>query len=61
LDFNEARNDGLAVASGYQLEDRQIICSLLQKTMPVPHHSVFTGRPDTLPATQPTQLFVLIK
>jgi len=34
-----------------QLDDMQFICTLLQTTMPVPHHSAFYG-PDALPAAQ---------
>jgi len=47
LDFTAARDDGVAVASAGPY------ATSLQKTMPVPHHSVFY-RPDTLHVTQPT-------
>jgi len=51
LDFNEARNDGMAVASAgpyasFAPYSRQI-------TMPAPHHSIFY-KPDALPNAQPT-------
>jgi len=39
----------------HQLDEMQIICTLLQTdiTMPVPHHSVFTGQmPFLLPSQQ---------
>jgi len=43
VDFTGAGDDGVAVASAFAPRSRQI-------TMPVPHHSVFTGRmPFLLP------------
>ena len=37
----------------HQLDYMQIICTTLQTTTPVPHHSIFYG-PDALPDAQPT-------
>jgi len=37
------------------LEQEMIICTSLQTTMPVPHHSVFTGRMPFLPPNQQCQ------
>jgi len=39
----------------HQLDHMQINCALLQTIMPVPHHSVFTGRMPFLPPNQQHQ------
>jgi len=44
LDFNEARDDGVAVASAVKLDGVAFAPYTRQITTPVPHHSVFTGR-----------------
>jgi len=46
LDFTEARDDGW---QWHQLGHMQIICTSLQTTMPIPHHSVITGWMPFLP------------
>jgi len=48
LDFNEARDDGVKVASSGSYAKH---FSLKQITTPVPHHSIFY-RSDALPDTQ---------
>jgi len=50
LDFNEARDDGVAEASAgpYAPHSWQI-------TMPVPHHSIFTGRMPFLSSSRQCQ------
>jgi len=50
LDFNEARDDGVAVASAGSYASH---LHLAPETMPVPHHSTFY-RLYALPDAQPT-------
>jgi len=52
VDFNEARDDGVAVASAGPYFKSCAPCSR-QITMPSPQHSIFY-RPHALPDTQPT-------
>ena len=53
LDFNEAKNDGVVVASAGLSIYKSIAPRSRQITMPVPHH-LSLYRPDALPAIQPT-------
>ena len=53
LDFNETRDDGVAVPSAGQYANHLHLTPCRQITTPAPHHSIFY-RPDALPNAQPT-------
>ena len=54
LDFNEARDDGVTVASAGPL-CKSFTPRCRQITIPVPHHSAFTGQMPFLPPNQQRQ------
>ena len=53
LDFNEASDDGIAVASAGPYVCKSLVPHSSHVTMPAPHHSIFY-MPDALPDAQPT-------
>jgi len=55
LDFNEARGDGVVVASAKSSICKSFAPPSRQITMPAPHHSFFTGRILFLMPNQPCQ------
>jgi len=52
LHFNEARNDGVVVASAGPYANHLYLTPNRSITMPVPHRSVFTGQMPFLPPNQ---------
>jgi len=54
MDFNEARDDGVAVASAGVLDHMQIICTFLRTDNHASISALIFYRPDALPDAQRT-------